>query len=97
MVNEEKGYCRCTFFLVYKHGLNSQITINQVQSPTKTPFSNVDLVWIHGVKHEGENKVSNKIMHITHAHVSKFLEGEQGDVETPMEWNTHKNCPHKKV
>jgi hypothetical protein len=28
--------------------------------------------------------------------VSKFLEGEQGDVETPMEWNTHTTCPHKK-
>jgi len=82
---------------MYKHGLNSQIIINQVQSPTKTPFSNVDLVSTHGVKHGGENKVSNKIVHITHAHVSKFLEGERGDVETPMEWNTQKLPPQKDI
>ncbi len=73
---KKKDIVSAYIFLEYKHGLNSQITINQVQSPTKTPFSNVDLVWIHGVKHGGEIEVSNKIVHITHAHVSRFLEGE---------------------
>jgi hypothetical protein len=43
-----------------------------------------------------QTKVSIEIAYIAHAHVYEFLEGEQGDVETPMEWNTHKNLPPQK-
>jgi hypothetical protein len=53
----------------------------------------MDLVWIPRVSHGGTNKVPIKIVYITHAHVSKFFKDEQGDVETSMEWNTHKDLP----
>jgi hypothetical protein len=48
------------------------------------------------MRHGNTNKVSIKIAYITHAHVSKFLEGEQGGVKTLVEWNTHKNLPPQK-
>jgi hypothetical protein len=35
----------------------------------------------------GANKASIEIVRIRHAHVSEFLESEQGDAKTPMEWN----------
>jgi hypothetical protein len=65
----------------------------QLQSPIKSCFQNVDLVWIPEVRHGGTNKVLIKIVYIAHAHVLEFLEGKWGDVETPMEWNMHKNVP----
>jgi hypothetical protein len=37
--------------------------------------------------------MSIKIVYIAHAHVREFLEGKWSDVETPMEWNMHKNMP----
>jgi hypothetical protein len=60
----------------YKHGSNPQIIIDTNLEPTKSPFSNVDLVWILGVKHRGANTTSIKIAYIPHAHVFEFLEGE---------------------
>jgi hypothetical protein len=70
----------------------------QVQkSPIKFPFSNVDLVWTFRVKHGGTNKMSIKIVYITHAHVCEFLEGEQGDAKTLVVCNMHKICPHKRI
>jgi len=40
--------------------------------------------------------MSIEIAYIAHAHVCEFLEGKWGDVETPMEWNMHKNLPLQK-
>jgi hypothetical protein len=68
----------------------------QVQSPIKSFFSNVDLVWTPELRHGGTNKVSIEIVYIAHAHVCEFLEGKRGDVETPVEWNMHKNLPPQK-
>jgi hypothetical protein len=70
------GFSSNAFLQMYKHGLNSESQPIQVQSPTKTPFSNMDLVCILKVSHGGTNKVSIKILYITHAHVSKLLEEE---------------------
>jgi hypothetical protein len=38
-------------------------------------------------------------VYIAHAHVYEFLEGEQGDVETPKKCNMHKNLhpPQKDI
>jgi len=60
----------------YKHGSNPQIIINTNLKPTKSPFSNVDLVWILGVRHRGANKALIEIAYIPHAHVFEFPEGE---------------------
>jgi hypothetical protein len=53
----------------YKHGSNPQITIDTNLKSTKSPFSNVDLVWILGVRHRGANKASIEIAYIPHARV----------------------------
>jgi hypothetical protein len=47
----------------------------QIQSPIKSPFLNVDLVWTLEVKHGATNKVPIEITYIPHAHVCEFLEG----------------------
>ncbi len=60
----------------YKHGSNPQITIDKNLEPTKSPFSNMYLVWILGVKHRGANMASIEIAYIPHAHVFEFLEDE---------------------
>jgi hypothetical protein len=31
--------------------------------------------------------------YVPYARISKFLEGEQGDMSTPVEWNVYKNNP----
>jgi len=56
----------------------------------------MDLVWTSKVKHEGTNKVLIKIAYIAHVGVCEFLEGEQDDVETLVEWNMNKNLPPQK-
>jgi hypothetical protein len=60
------------------------------KNPTKSSFSNVDLVWIPKVKRGGANKAYIEIAYLPHARVSKLLEGERGDVETLVEWNIQK-------
>jgi hypothetical protein len=55
----------------------------------------MDLVQIPRVGHGGTNKMLIEIVYITHAYVCGFLEGEQGDVETLLEWNTQKLAPTK--
>jgi hypothetical protein len=57
----------------------------------------VDLVWIPRVRYGGTNKVLIEIAYIAHERVCEFLEGERSDVETLVEWNTHKNLPHKRI
>ncbi len=87
--------CACFYKFINMRGIPKSQSI-QVQSPIKSFFSNVDLVWTPEVRHGGTNKVSIKIVYIAHAHVREFLEGKWGDVETPMEWNMHKNVPPQK-
>jgi hypothetical protein len=63
----------------------------KIQNSTKLPFSNVDLVWKDGFRHGGQNKVAIEIAYIPHAHVFEFLQHEQGDMQTMVEWNISKN------
>jgi hypothetical protein len=51
----------------------------------------VDLVWKDGFKHGGQNKVAIEIAHILHVHAFELLQGEQGDMQIAIEWNTSKN------
>jgi len=46
------------------------------QSPTKSPFSNKDLVWRFGICHGGQNKVTIQFAYVPYVHISEFLEGE---------------------
>jgi len=64
-----------------------------VQNPTKSFFSNKDLVWRSGLCHGGQNKVTIQFAYVPYARILKFLEGEQGDMGTPVEWNVYKNFP----
>jgi hypothetical protein len=54
-----------------------------VQNPTKSIFSNKDLVWKSGICHGGQNKVTIQFAYVPYAFISEFLEGEQGDNEHP--------------
>jgi len=44
-----------------------------------------------GIRHGGHNKVNIQFAYVPCACIPKFLEGEQGDMNTPMEWNVYKN------
>jgi hypothetical protein len=55
----------------------------------------MDLMWNIGIWHGGQNKVSIEIAYIPYACVIEFLEGECGNMNTPMELNIHKNLPPK--
>jgi hypothetical protein len=60
--------------------------------------SNADLVWKNGFRHGGQNKVAIEVPCIPQGRVSKFLEDEQRDMQTLVEWNKHKNlAPQEKV
>jgi len=45
----------------------------------------------NGFRHGGQNKVAIETTYIPHAHVPKFLQGEQGDMQIAVEWNILKN------
>jgi hypothetical protein len=64
-----------------------------VQNPTKSPFSNKDLVWRFGISHGKQNKVTIQFVYVPYARISKFLEGERGDTSTLVEWDVYKNFP----
>jgi hypothetical protein len=64
-----------------------------VQNPTKSFFSNNDLVWRSEIRHGGQNKVTIQFAYVPYARIPKFLEGEQGDMNTHVEWNVYKNFP----
>ncbi len=63
----------------------------EIQNPTKSPFSNVDLVWKDGFRHGNQNKVAIETIYIPHAHVFDFLPGERGVMQTTIESNISKN------
>jgi hypothetical protein len=55
----------------------------------------VDLVWKKGEWYANmTNKISIECVYMPHAHVHGFLEDEQGDLHTSVEWNIFKNVPH---
>jgi hypothetical protein len=62
-----------------------------VQNPTKSLFSNKNLVWRFRICHGGQNKVTIQFAYVPYARILKFLEGEQEDTSTPMKWNVYKN------
>jgi hypothetical protein len=68
----------------------------QVQIPTKSPFSNVDLVWVKDKHHRGSNKKSIDVAYIPYACVQDFLEGEWGNLCTLAKWNILKNMHSQK-
>jgi hypothetical protein len=45
------------------------------------------------IRHGGKNKVTIQFAYVPYAHISKFLEGEQGDTSTFVEWNVYKFFP----
>jgi hypothetical protein len=63
-----------------------------VQNPTKSPFSNKDLVWTFEIHHGRQNKVTIQFAYVPYACILEFLEVE-GDTSTPMEQNVYKNFP----
>jgi len=66
-----------------------------VQKPTKSPFSNKDLVWRSRIHHGGQNKMTIQFAYVPYAYILEFLKGEQRDTITPMEWNVCKNFPNQ--
>jgi hypothetical protein len=64
-----------------------------VQNPTKSPFSNKDLVWRFEIHHGGQNKVTIQFAYVPYVRISEFLEGEQRDTNTLVEWNVYKKFP----
>jgi hypothetical protein len=64
-----------------------------VQNPTKSPFSNKDLVCTSRIRHGGQNKMTIQFAYVPYARILEFLEGERRDTSTPMEWNVYKNFP----
>jgi hypothetical protein len=68
----------------------------QVQIPTKSPFSNVDLVWVKGKHHKGSNTKFIDVAYIPYACVQDFLEGKWGNLRILVEWNIQKNMHAQK-
>ena len=64
-----------------------------VQNPTKSPFSNKDLVWTSGIRHGGQNKVTIQFAYVPYARILEFLKGERRDMSTLVEWSVYKNFP----
>jgi hypothetical protein len=63
----------------------------EIHNPTKSPFSNVDLVWKDGFRHGGQNKVAIETTYIPHVRVYEFLQSEQRDMQNVVKWNISKN------
>ncbi len=85
------SYYRVNISIIQSMG---QIPLSQsieIQNSTKSPFSNVDLVWKDGFKHGGQNKVAIETAYIPHVCVFEFLQGEWRDMQTTIEWNISKN------
>jgi hypothetical protein len=51
-----------------------------------SPFSQTKiLVWMFKIRHGGQNKVTIQFVYIPYIRISKFLEGEQRDMNTLVE------------
>jgi hypothetical protein len=84
------SYYRVIFSIIQSMGRTPLSQSIEIQNLTKSPLSNVDLVWKDGFKHGGQNKVVIETTYIPHACVSKFLQGEQGDTQIMVKWNISK-------
>ncbi len=73
------GICPTSF----NHGKGFKIPFHSCPKPTKSPFSNKDLVWRFGLHHGGQNKVTIQFAYVPYARISEFLEGERGGYEHP--------------
>jgi hypothetical protein len=51
----------------------------------------VDLVWKHGFKHGGQNKVAIETAYIPHVFIFEFLQHERRDMQIAVEWDISKN------
>jgi len=69
----------------------------KIQTPAKSHFLNVDLVWKDGFRHGGQNKVVIETAYISHACVFEFLQGEWGDMQIVVKWNISKNLSPQDV
>ncbi len=47
-------------------------------------------MWTSGICHGGQNKVTIQFAYVPYARILEFLEGERGDMSTPVEWNVYK-------
>jgi hypothetical protein len=56
-----------------------------VQNPTKSFFSNKDLVWRSEICHGGQNKVTIQFAYVPYAHIRNFWKVNEG-IWTPL-WN----------
>jgi len=66
-----------------------------VENPTKSPFSNKDLVCRFEIHHGGQNKVTIQFAYVPYARILEFLEGEWRDMNIPVEWNVYKKIPNQ--
>jgi hypothetical protein len=62
----------------------------EIQTPKKSPFNNMDLVWKKDVRHGGAHIIEVECACITHARISELLNGERSHEDSPMEWNIYK-------
>jgi hypothetical protein len=82
-------------FTPFNHGRVPKSHSIHVQNPTKSFFSNKDLVWRSGIRHGRQNKVTIQFAYVPYFHISKFLEGERGDTNTHVDWNVYKTFQAK--
>jgi hypothetical protein len=85
------SYYKVLPLVIQSMGQTSLFQSIKIQNLAKSHFSNVDLVWKDGFRHGGQNKVAIETAYIPHVCVSKFLQCEQGDMQTVIEWNISKN------
>jgi hypothetical protein len=77
----------------FNHGKGSKVPFHSCPKPTKSLFSNKDLVWRSGINHGGQNKMTIQLAYVPYVRILKLLEGERGDMSTLVEWNVYKNFP----
>jgi hypothetical protein len=75
IISFSAGICPTSF----NHGRVPKSHSIHVENPTKSHFSNKDLVWTLGIRHGGQNKATIQFSYVPYVRISKFLEGEQGD------------------
>jgi hypothetical protein len=90
ILSEPCKYANLSYFPLIMGRVPKSHSIH-VQNPTKSTFSNKDLVWTSGIRHGEQNKVNIQFAYVPYAHILEFLEGEQGDTNNPVEWNVYKN------
>jgi hypothetical protein len=85
------SYCKVINSIIQSMGRTPLSQSIEIKNLTKSPLSNVDLVWKNKFKHGSQNKVVIETTYIPHACVFEFLQGEQGDTQIVVKWNISKN------